>query len=425
MDDSEFDKLFADKMRQAGAPDFSEDDWEHLSPALDEAQKRRWRVLPLWWLGALSGLLLCSNLGCWWMWQQSEKRSDAIQQEWQQIRQSKFVKRDTCWSKVVVYRYDTIYRTVVTHAIPGNRSANESVVLKQMASPQFLTTKAAVSNIATNTQATTGQPMALPAKEAISVDTASHDLKNARILGLLDVLPLAPVSLNKPQRQFQFNEKDLALVPMKRKHTARNLLLIPQKYRLGAGTGLVFPSANNLSPNTGYLFSMDGEIAFSQHLALTLKGTYCAVDFMGKSYDQSLGLPLVQSPGDDYVLKYFKPEEGLKPFLQLTLGMRYMMRFQNRVSPYLGLGYAVQWHLPFEIQFEYINRITGEEKEHSIEAGSPVGIVSLMDLNAGVRYRFGPHFYLQAGPAYQFKLDKNQPGIPRFWGINSSVLYEF
>lgn len=267
--------------------------------------------------------------------------------------------------------------------------------------------------------------MTVPDKEAISLDTTSHGLKNAQILGLLEVLPLESVFVNSPKRQFQFNEKHPAFVPMKRKHTLQQLLLVPQKYRLGAGTGFVFPSANNLSPNGGYLFSMNGEIAFSEHLALTLEGAYCAVGFTGKSYDPSLGLSSIQPPGDDYVLKYFKPEEGLKPFLQLILGMRYHMKARNRVSPYFGLGYAMQWHLPFELQIEYVNRITGQEKERSIEEGSAAGIVSLMDLNAGVRYRFGPHLYLQAGPAYQFKLDKNQSGIPRFWGINSSILYEF
>ena len=62
MEDSEFDKLYADKMRQAGAPDFSDEDWERLQPRLDAADRKRWRTIPLWWLGGLSGLLLLSNL---------------------------------------------------------------------------------------------------------------------------------------------------------------------------------------------------------------------------------------------------------------------------------------------------------------------------------------------------------------------------
>ncbi len=122
MDDFDFDKLFADKMRGAGAPDLSDEDWEQLTPRLDAVERRRWRVLPVWWLGALSALLLGSNIGWWWMWQQSEKRSDSMQSEWQQIRHESVAMRDTTWSKVLVYQYDTVYRTVV------HRSVSESIV---------------------------------------------------------------------------------------------------------------------------------------------------------------------------------------------------------------------------------------------------------------------------------------------------------
>lgn len=112
MEDSEFDRLFADKMRRAGAPD-ADEDWGHLSPLLEAEQRRRWRAFPLWWLGVLSLLLLGSNIAWWWYWQQSEKRSDALIAEWQQIRRENVVLADTTWTKVVAYQYDTIYRTLV------------------------------------------------------------------------------------------------------------------------------------------------------------------------------------------------------------------------------------------------------------------------------------------------------------------------
>ena len=118
MDDSEFYKLFADKMRRADAPDFSDEDWERLTPVLDQQQRKRWRVLPLWWLGALSALLLCSNLGWWWMFQRAEKNTESLRQEWQLAQVEKTIQRDTTWSKVIVYQYDTVYRTLVYRNAP-------------------------------------------------------------------------------------------------------------------------------------------------------------------------------------------------------------------------------------------------------------------------------------------------------------------
>ncbi len=111
MEDFDFDQLYADKMRRAAAPDFSDEDWERLFPRLDAQQRRRWRVLPLWWLGVLSGLLLCASIGGWWMWRQAALRTDALRTEWQQVRRERVTLHYTIWTKVVVYQYDTVYQS--------------------------------------------------------------------------------------------------------------------------------------------------------------------------------------------------------------------------------------------------------------------------------------------------------------------------
>ncbi|GEM_PF-2945410 len=425
MNDSEFDKRFADKMRQAGAPDLSHEDWERLSVALDADQRKRWRILPLWWLGALSALLLCSNIGWWWMWQQSEKRSEVMQAEWQQIRQAEVTKRDTSWSKVVVYQYDTIYRSVVLQAGSESVSQSGSAVLGLLNKIQLIPEKTAASGHLSTTASPTGDLLSNLDTQKFPQDTSEQMLKNVALKGAIEWLPIAPCFVKIPVRPFKLTEKDFVLLPLRRPHTPQQSLLIPKKIRLGAGTGIVIPSASGLTGNGGYLFSLNGEIAFSEQLALTFEGAYNEVGFTGRRYNQSLGLPLPNSPGNDYVLKYFKPEEGLKPIVQLTAGMRYWWRATHLVSPYLGLGYAMQWHLPFELQFEYIDKFTGQEIERSIEAPALGSAVSLMDLNIGVRYRIWRQLSLQTGASYQFKMDSNQPGIPRYWGITSAVLYTF
>jgi len=171
--------------------------------------------------------------------------------------------------------------------------------------------------------------------------------------------------------------------------------------------------------------ALTGELAFSDQLALTLEGAYHGMSFTGTQYDNALGLPPFPTPGDDYTLKHFETDEGFKPILQLGAGLRYWLRSEHRLSPYLGLGYTAQWHPEFELKLEYIHKITDEEEELSFEV-PPVGnTVSLLDFNAGARYRFMRHLSLQTGAFYQFKLDAEQPGIPRFWGLKSSVMYEF
>ncbi len=423
MDDLEFDQHFADKMRSASAPDLSDEDWGRLSPLLEAEQRQRWRAFPLWWLGALSALLLCSNLGWWWMWQQSDLRTEALRAEWKQIAREQVILRDTTHSKVVVYQYDTIYRTIVYRTIPEGISPITGIVpgLKN----------AEHNHIPMGSQPDFGSKSGQNASEKPYIDQTTDSLRGSvepqqRTALPIVVLPPKSALQNGQPRNIHIPETELVVTPPKRVRSPWRPVLLPRKIRVGAGVGGVLPVADNLVSNVGFSTGLTGEFAFSEQLALTLEGAYRGINFKGTVYDEALGLPPHASPGDDYVLKYFElEEEGLKPVLQLTAGMRYWIGAKRSLSPYLGLGYGLQWHLPFELKLEYHNQVTDQEKEFSIEVPLQHKPVSLLDINAGVRYRFLRHLYWQSGGTFQFKTDSNQPGIPYFWELKSSVLYEF
>jgi hypothetical protein len=75
--------------------------------------------------------------------------------------------------------------------------------------------------------------------------------------------------------------------------------------------------------------------------------------------------------------------------------------------------------LPYEIEVEYNHLVTGLEWSTHIEAPALDNPVSLLDINAGIRYRISPHWLWQTGAFFQFKIDPAQAGIPRYWGIKS------
>jgi hypothetical protein len=241
----------------------------------------------------------------------------------------------------------------------------------------------------------------------------------------LQALPLPPAYLKISARAVETPQKDLVFIPIKHTQSKGHALLMPNKFRIGAGGGFFIPSAPSFTQNIGFTTALMGEWAFSERLALTMEGAYAGVSFQGTQFDARLGLPSDASPGDDYTLKYFNPEEGVVPLLQLSLGMRYWIKPAHRLSPYLGLGYAMQWQLPYELQLEYTHKLTGDEKEVSRELSFQGTPASYLDLNAGIRYRFLRHFSLQTGATYQYKLDASQAGIPKFWGVKSAVMYSF
>lgn len=425
MDDQAFDKQFSDKLRQAGAPDFSEEDWEKLSPRLDSVQRKQWRMLPLWWLGVLSGLLLCSNFGWWWMWKQTEKQQETLETSWKNFRREAVTVHDTTYSKVVIYQFDTIYRTVSFQTVytPDSNEKELSSLSGSINanSSQLPTLSEPISKLEpyktqNRDKAETG---------ITSQENGERTLNYTWIAGARDLLPIQPVLLTLPPRKFRIPEKEMVVVPQKQARTPNQLILLPRKFRLGLEGGLTVPVAPQLSGNSGFLIGLTGEFAFSEQLALTIGGTYSGISFYGEHYEEGIGLPPLISPGDDYILKHFETEEGLKPIYQVNTGLRYWLRSSRRLSPYLGLGYAAQWHPEFELKLEYYDPVLNAEKEVSLEVPSLGKPISLLELNGGVRYRLLSKLALQAGAAYHFKIDANQSGIPQFWGIKSAVLYSF
>jgi hypothetical protein len=126
MDDAEFDKLYAAKIRRAGAPDLSEEDWERLLPALEAMPRGRRPAMPLWRLIAVGGLILLSyNIAGRWMCRQSEKRGEAGRNEWQKICRERALPPDGTATKAVVNPYDTLLWTVVYPTAPESLSPSD------------------------------------------------------------------------------------------------------------------------------------------------------------------------------------------------------------------------------------------------------------------------------------------------------------
>ncbi len=423
MEELNFDKLYADKMRTAGAPDFSDEDWERLHPLLDARDRRRWRVIPFWWLGLLSGLLLCSNIGWWLLWRQSDNSAQKLQAEWQQVQLKTIAASDTSWKKVVVYQFDTVYRTVVfrqiqeidipeTNLLPGEENHIGNLSIQTVAAKENtpLAPKATFENSPPNI-------------DAESIDPTAKNQALQSIPTVLEPLPLKIVCLLLPEQKLEFLETTPPPPPQKRLPNVN--VLIPQKFRLGGGAGFLSPQSNHLTKHSGYQTYLSAELAFSEQLALILEGAFIGVSFKGTQYDEKLGLPPLISPGTDYKLKYFETDEGYKNIIQVTLGMRYWLAATRKLSPYLGFGYAAQLHPSYELHIEFIDQVTNQEKERSAVVKFNALPVSLLDLNLGFRYRFSQRWRWQTGLSYQFKMNPAQEGIPRFWGLKSGVFYCF
>ncbi|MBL7810506.1 MAG: hypothetical protein JNN28_21965 [Saprospiraceae bacterium] len=408
MDDSEFDRSFADKLRQTSAPDFSKEDWPGLSAQLNVQQGNNFKKLLAATTALLLLLLFSSNL--FW-WNQLENIKHQLSDVEAKIQSPNVIAQplhtqDTIRIKEIVYHYDTIYRTLLlSPATISPALTNDK------------TTTAAVSehdHIATQN--------APGSRDGISTVSGQNSPAPGQISTLN--LPISRAAIRTRHKNILIPTKEFIALAKKKK-PATGQILTPKNISIGAGGGFLLPTDAYLSQKSGYSTTLGTEIGFSDHLALTVDASYMGFYFEGTDNAAALDLPSPSNPDVNDVLKYYTPEEGAMPVFQLATGMRFYFQPQKRCSPYFGAGYAVQWRLPFELQFEYLNSLTGAEKELSVEVENASEATSLLSLNAGVRYRLKQRFQVKAGGIFQHKPDKNQAGFAQVWGIQSGLFYQF
>lgn len=421
MEDNDFDRHYADKMRRVNAPDFSQEDWEKLTPRLEASKKRRPLVTSPILLYLLGGLLLLSNITWWVIWQQPEQRNNTLLTEI--TTGGTVVMQDTTWNRVVVYQYDTVRETVV---LPTQSTRFSQAIAKFQGvknNPEQLEDSGLLSKHVSLPGTSGASVQVTPVAENSITGNENDIYTNSTESLLTEVLPERAWFMNKPGKYLNLAAYDLFLMPLK--PAKRPYMSIPLDIRMGPGLGFIQPDADDFSSRNGFLTGLNAELALSENLAFTLAGEFIGVSFKGREYDPGLGLPELISPGDDYEFNYFELHDGLKPIIQMTAGMKYWFNPSRKISPYTGLGYSSQWHLPFEIEVEYNHLVTGLEWSTHIEAPALDNPVSLMDINTGIRYRISPHWLWQTGAFFKFKIDPAQAGIPRYRGLKSVILYEF
>jgi hypothetical protein len=437
MENFDFDQLFTDKMRKAGAPDLSEADWGKLSVRLDHFDQKRQRVLPFWWLGVLTGMLFLSNIMWWVMWQNNSTKMANLQSEWQNARQQNFLKRDTIVNKVIVYQYDTIrVSNRASVAIP-----NAPFSAGMTTSVNLLHDGHQGAGLVCPGILYQNHPM-LPLKDSHIVPGFSFEMitastgaakgwrntkvadqgNNSDTLALISTLPFRVSPVSRIHRIPHLGTQDLPIEhPITQKAPVVSMLW---HSRWGISAGTMQAKAKNIAASSGTTFGVVGEMPFSEHWGMKINGNYSLIKLKGYVFDETLGFPPFHSPGAEYDFKYFETHDDSKPVLDLGAGAHYWLSPGKNWSPFIGAEYHAQWHPPYEIEVEFINRNTGTEKSKELEISASASPLSILEVNIGFRYLFARHIHFQVAGYYQIKMNPQQDGIPNYAGLKTAFLYE-
>ena len=143
----------------------------------------------------------------------------------------------------------------------------------------------------------------------------------------------------------------------------------------------------------------------------------------GYVYDQQLGLPPLNPPGNEYKFKYFETHDEPKPVFDLGLGFRLYPRPQGAWRPFIGANYTTQWQLPYTLEIEYFNPDTGAEISEDVKMAFDSEPVSMLGLNAGIRHSFTSRINLHFSGFYNIKIRREQAAVPYYRGLSAGIIY--
>lgn len=435
--EQEFYRRFSDKISRATINDSnSEADWHALSGRLDSWQRRKWRLVPLWWLGSLTSLLVLGSIGGWWLWYQEHKELAALKTEWQNhvARQKSAVLHDTVWKKHVVYQYDTIFRKVLVRYTQPEGISGAGQVAGMFEIPENFSgtgyQKGAGNNLITQFQSMSGgetgvksAPDSTSSQAAFkNTATGSEPAVPGRRRESPDLLPL-PL-FTPPQRNPQMPRvTDLVwLFPPARRAPSPGFR--PKDFRLSMWGGMFRPHSDILTRRKGSAWTLDGEIGFTDRLSLAVEATYARLDFEATEQPGSIGLPHFPPPGDDYVFKYAETHGNTKPVIAIMTGMRYQFAGRKKLYPWLGLGYAAHFQPAYNLEVEFVNQVNGMASSSNELIPANTKAVSYLDVRLGIRYELSQQWSLVTFGFYEKKLG-NGAGISAYSGLRGGITYHW
>lgn len=412
MNEWDFDESFSKKLQGLQSPDFSGEDWQNLSLRLENHQHRRNRILPLWWLGLLTGLLLVSNVFWWIMWKHTTTYSSTPGAT------ATIVLHDTIVHQTHIYQYDTIYKitTLSSYAMNSVPQVSSLRPLDNSVAGIDSLQNSPQSNISAiihpNNQAFYTFPGALP-------DTAfTRSLVSAPML--LPFEPAGPLVI--PVRKEMLPAGDD--LPPFIQPVNRSRPFIPKACMVTARGRTLKPKTNGMLSKGGLGEGLGMEVLFPGNWSIRAGFDYWAFRFKQYSNDGSSGLPVVHPPNSDYSFAHFETHDSSKPVYLFSSGLQYSVFGKAPVQILLGAGVQAQFHPEYGLEAEFINQSNGFEHSYYVEVEELKSPIFYGDIDLGLQFKLSKRWLGAATWTTSRKLNLERMGISSYSGLMATLKYK-
>ena len=333
------------------------------------------------WL--LTGILLLLSSNAWFVWHayKTQNNPKAVILDNTIVPQTPQTVRlyDTIVETKIIYKVDTIYKTVVVEKTVGsqynksfglnhkNNFTNSSISTPSVFSSNS-DAKTVISHISQESAPAKKDSIAqnhLPILENFaqshtntdSLNNNSHKVAFAKTDSVkIAVMPYDSLEL-KPQQGLA---EHIIIKPSRKK-------LAINHYGIGLQGGMSSELPKLSGIDNGYWLGLTDEISFNKHLRLSVSADY--MSFHYKTLTRGTLYPIPENPPmtENYNLKYI---ESKNPSVLVGLNIAYFLKPKSKINPFVSVQYSHRWLLPHTVEFEFTNKITGDEKSFKVESYS-------------------------------------------------------
>ncbi len=451
--DDDFDRAYADKMRQQTDHDFSEADWPVLSGRLDEDKRKRWRGFPFWVTVALAGLLLLTNLFWFLNYRQSVGRGEKAQDvtfvhptdrgelsqttppgssnEKAQASENATFAHPSIGSRasrnVTSVHNDTVYiypKTRENRLASMNetelRSASEGELLAEL-ERRFPLAMASV--LAKNGSA--------PAVQK-APETADQPAENHAVV--MDKVPLAgspkighrilwPFHPGKKPLIFIKNNPGTTEPPTVENERKPRRLLQHDWWATRYTGGWLLPISDDLTKKSGNSFGAELEYGFSPDRSVWIEISQSSLTCTGNATDD-YG---VETPyRHDFRITHFETVKGPKKSIRLGFGGRWRQAREHKWGRVgVGVGYILEYPQAYNLHVRWENLFdTNLNDEQDLSIPKEGYAIGYLHGDIGIEWRLGSSWLASLNYWREAK-GHYRDGMPGYTGLKAGLAYKF
>ncbi len=404
----DFVRQIKENLENRPEPSFDERVWADLEQRIENRNEKKplfipwyWALLPFLALLALNGVFYLEIKG-------SNHKTQAILSQ-----------KDTVVQIKVIRQIDTVYLASAIHTRPG--------VGKWFTTPNLM--PPGLFDLPGSRVIRTEPEGPKYGSVSLEEGTIVHDLAfdSSRHFSVSPVLVMAPqplmplkpeeISRRPPPREMKTIEKK------QRKTIGEHLnVLAPVGFRAGVTGGWVYPFNIVMDRQSGFSVGVQTLTEFPQNLRLWVDAHYAKVHFESSKMDETIGIPVVNPPSDEYT---FDQAEVLQPSLLFSIGIQYAFLKNSRLKPFAGFGYSAVSLLPYEVVYDFSNKNLGAEWSFDKEVENQGVTGHFYLLQAGLERNLAKNCYWQLWGYYRGNWEK--PGIrtPGFLGMQGGLQVRF